>query len=44
MYYWHDRHRQTDIFIEIKKNHHRLICHRNERDICTCMYKMAYFL
>ena len=36
---------QTDIyFIDIKKIQHRLICHRNERDICTCIYKMGNLL
>ena len=27
------------IFYWQKKSHYRLICHRNERDICTCIYK-----
>ena len=32
--------RQTDrYFIDRNKNHYRLICHSNKRDICTCIYK-----
>ena len=26
------------------KSHYRLICHRNERDICTCIYKIVSLL
>ena len=38
-------HRQTDrYFIDKKKSHYRLICHRNERDICTCIYKIVSLL
>ena len=33
--------RQTDILLTEKKSHYRLICHRNERDICTCIYKIV---
>ena len=36
---------QTDrYFIDRKKSHYRLICHRNERDICTCIYKIVNLL
>ena len=35
---------QTDILLTEKKNHYRLICHRNERDICTCIYKIVSLL
>ena len=32
--------RQADRYvIDRKKSHYRLICDRNERDICTCIYK-----
>ena len=27
-----------------KKSHYRLICHRNERYICTCIYKIVNLL
>ena len=36
--------RQTDILLKEKKSHHRFICHRNERDICTCIYKIVSLL
>ena len=36
--------RQTDILLTEKKSHYRLICHRNERDICTCIYKIVDLL
>ena len=37
--------KQTDrYFIDINKTHHRLICHRNYRDICTCINKMAQII
>ena len=36
--------RQTDILLTEKKSHYRLICHRNERDICTCIYKIVSLL
>ena len=36
--------RQTDILLTEKKSHYRLICHRNERDICTCIYKIVTLL
>ena len=36
--------RQTDILLTEKKSHYRLICHRNERDICTCIYKIVNLL
>ena len=37
--------RQTDrYFIDRNKNHYRLICHSNKRDICTCIYKNASLL
>ena len=36
--------RQTDISLTEKKSHYRLICHRNERDICTCIYKIVSLL
>ena len=37
---------QTDrqIFYWKEKSHYRLICHRNERDICTCIYKIVNLL
>ena len=41
-YYSTDR--QTDILLTEKKSHYRLICHRNERDICTCIYKIVNLL
>ena len=34
--------RQTDILLTEKKSHYRLICHRSERDICTCIYTCTY--
>ena len=34
--------RQTDILLTEKN--YRLICHRNERDICTCIYKIVSLL
>ena len=34
--------RQTDILLT--ESHYRLICHRNERDICTCIYKIVSLL
>ena len=37
--------RQTDrYFIDRNKNHYRLICHSNKRDICTCIYKNVSLL
>ena len=36
--------RQTDILLTEKKSHYKLICHRNERDICTCIYKIVSLL
>ena len=36
--------RQTYILLTEKKSHYRLICHRNERDICTCIYKIVSLL
>ena len=36
--------RQPDILLTEKKSHYRLICHRNERDICTCIYKIVSLL
>ena len=36
--------RQTDILLTAKKSHYRFICHRNERDICTCIYKIGHLL
>ena len=36
--------RQTDILLTEKKSHYRLFCHRNERDICTCIYKIVSLL
>ena len=37
--------RQTDkYFIDRKNSHYRLICHSNERDICTCIYKIGNLL
>ena len=36
--------RQTDILLTEKKSPYRLICHRNERDICTCIYKIVSLL
>ena len=33
--------RQTDILLTEKKSHYR---HRNERDICTCIYKIVSLL
>ena len=39
-----ERNRQTDILLTKKKSHYRLICHRNERDICTCIYKIVSLL
>ena len=42
VYYQTDR--QTDILLTEKKSHYRLICHRNERDICTCIYKIVSLL
>ena len=36
--------RPTDILLTEKKSHYRLICHRNERDICTCIYKIVSLL
>ena len=36
--------RQTDILLTEKKSHNRLICHRDERDICTCIYKIVSLL
>ena len=38
------RQTQTDILLTEKKSHYRLICHRNERDICTCIYKIVSLL
>ena len=35
--------RQTDILLT-EKSHYRRICHRNERDICTCIYKIVNLL
>ena len=35
---------QTDILLTEKKSHYRLICHRNERDICICIYKIGNLL
>ena len=32
------------IFYWQKESHYRLICHRNERDICTCIYKIVNLL
>ena len=34
----------TYILLTEKKSHYRLICHRNERDICTCIYKIVSLL
>ena len=37
--------RQADrYFIDRNKSHYRLICHSNERDICTCIYKNVNLL
>ena len=36
--------RQTDILLTEKKSHYRLICHRTERNICTCIYKIVSLL
>ena len=36
--------RQKYILLTEKKSHYRLICHRNERDICTCIYKIVSLL
>ena len=36
--------RQTGIFFDRKKDHYRLICHKNERDICLCIYKIVNLL
>ena len=36
--------RQTDILLTENKSHYRFICHRNERDICTCIYKIVSLL
>ena len=36
--------RQTAILLTEKKSHYRPICHRNERDICTCIYKIVSLL
>ena len=36
--------RRTDILLTEKKSHYRHICHRNERDICTCIYKIVSLL
>ena len=36
--------RQADILLTEKKNHYRFICHRNETDICTCIYKTVNLL
>ena len=36
--------RQTDILLTEKKSQSRLICHRNERDMCTCIYKIVSLL
>ena len=38
------KNRQTDILLTEKKSHYRLICHRNEKDICTCIYKIVSLL
>ena len=38
------RYRQTDILLTEKKSKYRLICHRNVRDICTCLYKIVNLL
>ena len=40
----HQTDRQTDILLTEKTSHYRLICHRNERDICTCIYKIVNLL
>ena len=30
---------QTDrYFIDIKKSHYRFICHKNDKNVCTCIY------
>ena len=42
--YSYQTNRQTDILLTEKKSHYRLICHRNERDICTCIYKIVSLL
>ena len=36
--------RQTDILLTEKVSHYRLICHRNVRDICKCIYKIVNLL
>ena len=36
--------RQTYILLTEKKSHYRLICHRNVRDICTCIYTIVNLL
>ena len=39
------KNRQTDrYFIDKNKSHYRPICHSNERDICTCLYKNVNLL
>ena len=35
--------RQTGILLT-EKSHYRLICHKNGRDICTCIYKIVNLL
>ena len=42
--YRESRHTDRQIFYWQKKSHYRLICHRNERDICTCIYKIVNLL
>ena len=44
VHYKYQTDRQTDILLTEKKSHYRLICHRNERDICTCIYKIVSLL
>ena len=44
IYIWDSTDRRTDILLTEKKSHYRLICHRNERDICTCIYKIVNLL
>ena len=38
-----DRQIQTDILLTEKKSL-QTFCHRNERDICTCIYKIVNLL
>ena len=35
--------RQIDILLT-EKSHNRFICHRNEREICTCIYRIVNLL